>query len=106
MANRFCTTEKKVVVNHGGSVITKEPLPLGAEKYIALTDETGPNFIGEDITMGQFMRYGQRYDITGEETRIEYVNVKESKTGINRSCERWIPVFCERLMPCKARWSI
>lgn len=68
--NRFCTTEKKVVVNHGGSVITKEPLPLGAEKYIALTDETGPNFIGEDITMGQFMRYGQRYDITGEEREL------------------------------------
>lgn len=68
--NRFCTIEKKVVVNHGGSVITKEPLPLGAEKYIALTDETGPNFIGEDITMGQFMRYGQRYDITGEEREL------------------------------------
>ena len=54
--NCFCTVEEKVAVNHGGSVVTKEPLALGSEKYIAFNDETYPNFLGESITIGQFMR--------------------------------------------------
>lgn len=52
----FCSVEPKVGVNHGGSVITKEPLDFGAEGYIPFTDDTEPNFIGGEQTLGEFLR--------------------------------------------------
>ncbi len=52
---RFASLEKNVAVNHAGSIVTSEPLDLGENGCIALTEETEPNFIGESITFGQFM---------------------------------------------------
>lgn len=52
---RFCSIEKSVGVNHGGSIIMSEPLDFCEKDYIQFTDETAPNFMGEQITMGQFM---------------------------------------------------
>ncbi len=53
--SRFCSIEEKVGVNHGGSVITSEPIDLGENGYVAFTDETEPNFLGESITLEQYM---------------------------------------------------
>lgn len=52
---RFCTIEKKVAVNHGGTIVTKEPIDLGEKGFIPLTDDTEPNFIGETSNFSDFM---------------------------------------------------
>lgn len=53
--DRFCSIEKSVTVNHGGSVITKKPIDLGEKGFIPLTDDTEPNFIGKTSTFSDFM---------------------------------------------------
>ena len=53
--DRFCSVEPKVGVNHGGSVITKEPLDFGKQGYISFTDDTSPNFTGKSMTFGEFL---------------------------------------------------
>lgn len=53
---RLAAVEPKVTINHGGSVITDEPLDFGKNGYISLTEQTAPNFIGEELTIGQYMR--------------------------------------------------
>ena len=52
---RFCSIEKRVAVNRGGSVITKEPLTLGEKGFIPLTEDTEPNFIGKSVTFADFI---------------------------------------------------
>lgn len=54
--SRFSSIEPKASVNHGGSVIMNEPLDFGKDRYIALSEDTEPNFLGEDLTLGEFMR--------------------------------------------------
>lgn len=54
--DRFCSVEPKVGVNYGGSVITKEPIDFGKQGYISFTEDTEPNFIGGEQTLGQFLR--------------------------------------------------
>ena len=54
--DRLCTIEPKVTVNHGGSIITAEPLEFGKEKMIPLSEDTAPCFLGEQLNVGQFMR--------------------------------------------------
>ena len=54
-SEHFCTIEKNVTVNHGGTVITKEPIDLGEKGFISLTNDTEPNFIGETSTFTEFM---------------------------------------------------
>lgn len=53
--DRFCSIEPKVGVNHGGSIITKEPIDFGEQGYISFTEDTEPNFTGEDMTFLEFM---------------------------------------------------
>ena len=52
----FATVEKSVKVNHGGSIITTDPLDLGKDGYIEFNSESYPNFTGEQITIGQFLK--------------------------------------------------
>lgn len=54
--DRFSTIEPKVAVNHGGSIITKEPLEFGKEKIIPLSEDTSPNFLGVQLNIGEYMR--------------------------------------------------
>lgn len=51
----FASLESKVIVNHGGSVITNEPIALGEDGYITLSDENYPNFMGDTRTLAAFM---------------------------------------------------
>lgn len=51
----FCSVETKVLVNHGGTVITDESLDFGTTGYISFTEETAPNFFNQKATMFQFL---------------------------------------------------
>lgn len=53
---RFCSVEPRVGVNHGGSVITKEPIDFGKQGYISFTEDTEPNFTGGEQTLGEFLK--------------------------------------------------
>lgn len=57
--NRFCTVEPHVSVNHGGSVILREPLDFGEQGYIELTEDSAPNFLGEQQNLLEFIEQGQ-----------------------------------------------
>ena len=46
----FTSIEKNVIANHGGTVLLKEPLDLGANGGIEFDEETSPNFLGYEET--------------------------------------------------------
>lgn len=50
----FCTIEKRVVINHAGTILTKEPMDFGGCDYITVTDENAPNFLSETATIAEF----------------------------------------------------
>ena len=50
----FCSLEKSVTVDHGGSVIVREPIKLGENGCISLNNENAPNFTGETTLMEEF----------------------------------------------------
>ena len=52
---QFCGIEKKVSVDHGGSIVTDKPLDLGNSGFILFDKNNAMNFMGEDITFKQFM---------------------------------------------------
>ena len=52
--DRFCSIEPKVGVNHGGTVLMRDILDFGESGYIPLDEDTGPNFLGEEMTAEEF----------------------------------------------------
>lgn len=54
--SRFCSIEPKVGVNHGGSIITDEPIDFGEAGYISFTDDTSPNFLGDNLTFEEYIQ--------------------------------------------------
>lgn len=46
----FTSIEKNVVANHGGTVLLREPLDLGANGFIEFNEEISPNFLGYEET--------------------------------------------------------
>lgn len=52
----FASLEQSVTVNHGGSVVTNDPIDFGDKGYLELTDETAPNFTGEELSFAEYMR--------------------------------------------------
>ena len=53
--NSFATIEPSVKVNCAGSVITDTPIDFGMKGYIAFTEETTPNFLGNQLTVAEYM---------------------------------------------------
>ena len=53
---RFRTIETSIGAGHCETVITKEPLDFGENGYIALTEDTQPNFTGGEQTFGEYIR--------------------------------------------------
>ena len=51
----FCYIAPLVVVNHGGTVLTKEPIDFGGADRIDLTEDTSPNFLGGAMRVHDFM---------------------------------------------------
>ena len=56
----FCTIEPQVLVNHAGSVVTKEPIDFKGADHIAFDEDSSPNFLGEDMTFGDFMEMSEQ----------------------------------------------
>ena len=61
---RFATIEPKVTVNHGGSIVTCDPLDFNCKDHIALGEDTEPNFTGQEVSFGQFMTGDYDNDMT------------------------------------------
>lgn len=51
----FGSVEYHVIVNHAGTVLVKEDLMFCGEDCIVFTEETSPNFLGEEMTLQTFM---------------------------------------------------
>ena len=51
----FAELAPKVLVNHFGSIVTKEPVDFGEKGFIEFTDDTEPNFTGRSISFSEFM---------------------------------------------------
>ena len=52
----FRTIEKSVLVNHGGTILLKEPLMFGDTDCIVMDEDSSPNFLGYDLTPKEFMQ--------------------------------------------------
>ncbi len=50
----FVSVEPQAVVNHAGTIITKEPIDFGEAGYISFDDDSSPNFLGEEMTAEEF----------------------------------------------------
>lgn len=61
----FATIEPYVKVNHGGTVFLKEELEFGDAGYIALDEDTSPNFSGELMTPEEFASMDEYEEQTG-----------------------------------------
>lgn len=64
----FAALEPEVKVNHGGSVITSKNIDFGEEGYIEFTDETAPNFTGQDISIDDYVTENYTLDEGEEQT--------------------------------------
>ena len=49
------TIEPKVYVDHGGSILMREPIDFGESGYIQLDEDSSPNFTGEEMTAEEFV---------------------------------------------------
>lgn len=61
----FAAVEPNVKVNHASTVITDEPIDFGEQGYISFTEDTAPNFMGEEMTFGEYMQ-GEFEETQGE----------------------------------------
>ena len=64
--DRFATLEPYVNVNFGGTVFTKEPIDLGEDDCLELSEETEPNFLGQTVTLEDFM--ADRLELSEEQS--------------------------------------
>lgn len=60
----FASIEKYVGVDHAGTVLTREPIDLGENNCIEFDEETSPNFLGDKLTLRDYLTA----DFTEEET--------------------------------------
>ncbi len=51
----FATIEPSVAVNHAGTIIAKEPIIFGEEGYIEFDDDSSPNFLGDEMSVEEFL---------------------------------------------------
>ena len=51
----FCYIAPLVVVNHGGTVLTKQPIDFGRSGRVDFTEDTSPNFLGSTMRVHDFM---------------------------------------------------
>ncbi len=62
----FVTIETNVSVNHAATILVKKPFDFNGLDYIGLTDDTSPNFLGEAVSVQEFM--DTDYDQAEEQT--------------------------------------
>lgn len=61
----FTSIEKNVVANHGGTVLLKESLDLGANGFIEFNEETSPNFLGYEETPRELLVENEQKETDG-----------------------------------------
>lgn len=61
----FTSIEKNVIANHGGTVLLKEPLDLGAKGGIEFDEETSPNFLGYEETPRELLAENEQEKTIG-----------------------------------------
>ena len=66
----FAALEPEVKVNHGGSVITSENIDLGEEGYIEFTDKTRPNFLGQGLSIDDYVTDNYTMDASETEEQL------------------------------------
>ncbi len=66
----FAALEPEVKVNHGGSVITSENIDLGEEGYIEFTDETRSNFLGQGLSIDDYVTDNYTMDASETEEQL------------------------------------
>lgn len=66
----FAALEPEVKVNHGGSVITSENIDLGEEGYIEFTDETRSNFLGQGLSIDDYVADNYTMDASETEEQL------------------------------------
>ncbi|MBR0510000.1 MAG: hypothetical protein IJJ85_07760 [Clostridia bacterium] len=64
--DRLAALEPYVKVNFGGTVFTKEPIDLGEDGCLELSEESEPNFLGQTVTLEDFM--ADRFDLSEEQS--------------------------------------
>lgn len=65
---RFASLEPEVRVNHGGSVITTDNIDFGEKGYIEFTEETEPNFLGQIISIDDYVSENFTLEESEEQT--------------------------------------
>lgn len=65
--------EENVLVNHAGTVLTLKPLELGDNGFLRLTEESGLNFVGGEISAQQFLQENRK-DRRTEEVEAESIS--------------------------------
>ena len=63
----FASIEKYVGVDHGGTVLTREPIDLGEKDCIEFDAATSPNFLGEEMTLRDYLTAEFSEDETEEQ---------------------------------------
>lgn len=66
--DRFTAIEPEVRVNHGGSVLTNEKLDFGEKGYIGFTEETEPNFTGQEMSIDDYVHENFSFDESEEQS--------------------------------------
>lgn len=67
----FTSIEKNVIIDHGGTVLLKEPLDLGANGFIEFNEEIFPNFLGYEETPRELLAENE------QEKTIEVGEIKQ-----------------------------
>ena len=63
----FSSIERYVGVDHAGTVLTREAIELGESGSIVFTEDTSPNFLGDEITLRDYLSA----EFTEEETETQ-----------------------------------
>lgn len=61
----FTSIEKKVIIDHGGTVLLKEQLDLGPDGVIEFDEETSPNFLGYEETPRELLAENEQEETDG-----------------------------------------
>ena len=64
----FASIEKQVIVDHAGTVLTREPIDLGEDGCIEFDEETSPNFLGDEMTLRDYLTAEFSEDETEEQS--------------------------------------
>lgn len=54
----FGSIEPNVYFDYAGCIITLKPIDFGTDGYIELEYDTEPNFLGEEMTIDEFIKHG------------------------------------------------